>query len=190
VKLSALVESFASYERVNEQPFYRRLEAFVNCGFSDLRGTQETLDFFLTRSDPVRWLKYDMSREHYLKCVSCKKLLRIQDFVTCHSKLLIVWSAGFEKDYIIDSHVRFSGVTYTLFGVIYRRYHRTPFDNFCSKHFDFIARFFAEGQISVYDRMTETLRPIPDVANILAMFFKDKMGFSHIAEFIFYTQID
>jgi hypothetical protein len=190
VKLATLVESFASHGRVDEQPFYKRKEVFVNTGFPDQRGTQDTLNCFLTRSDPVRWLKYDMPREHYVKCASCKKLLRIQDFVTHHSKLLIVRSTGFEKEYIIDSHVRFSGVAYKLFSIIYRRYHRrTPAVTSPSKDCGFTARFFQEDNVCVYDRLTESLRPLQDVENNMGISFIDNMGFSHMAEFIFYIHI-
>jgi hypothetical protein len=188
VKLSPLVESFASYGKVDKRPFYKRTEAFANTDVPDMRGTQETLDFFLSRSDPVRWLKYDMPRKHYLKCVSCKKLLKVKDFVTHHSKLLIIRSAGFEKQYIIDSHVRFSGVIYKLFGVIYRRYHRTPPDMGYMKDIDFIARFSEEDTICVYDRWTESLRPLPTAKDSMGMSFIDEMGLSHTAEFIFYRQ--
>ena len=201
MKLSALVESFSLYGTTDEQPFYRRMEAFVDSGFTDLRGTQDSLDFFLTRSDPVRWLTYDMPREHYLECASCKKIMSIQDFVTCHSKLLIVRSERFENEYIIDSHVRFSGVLYKLFSVIYRRFHRTPANSSTTaekKHFDYTARFLRDGTICVFDRLTETLRPVDplivgentqDATNKMCKVFEDVMGYSHNAELIFYDRI-
>ena len=193
VKLSALVESFSLYGTTSEQPFYRRMEAFVDSGFTDLRGTHDSLDFFLTRSDPVRWLTYDMPREHYLECGSCKKLMSIEDFVTCHSKLLIVRSARFEKEYIIDSHVRFSGVLYKVFSVIYRRFRPTPANSISDNHFDYTARFLSNGNICVFDPLLETLRPVDPIIvgeNTLKSFEDDVMGYSQKAELIFYGRID
>jgi hypothetical protein len=197
VKLSALVESFSSYGgTIYEQPFYRRMEAFVNAGFSDMRGTQDTLDFLLTRSDPVRWLTYDMPIEHYLKCASCKELMPIEDVVTCHSKLLIVHSAGFEDVYTIDPHVRFSGVEYKLLGIIYRRLYKRTLDSASKRRFDYIARFLRDGNICVFDRLTETLRPVDQsIAGentqeaMMCKVFEDVMGYSHCAELIFYERI-